>query len=257
MQDLIEMTIDGVIKQNDIINYLVQNGATPDLLTQLGIRQSEKQANVFNDILDTAKNNKPLMVGIIALMLLQGKLFAYTVQKGDNLSSIAKKTGCTLSQIYQLNPQIKNKKYIFPGQNIVTPKKATNVNQNKETLNLDAAVYALKKVQSNCGKDTRIGDNGKAVGQFQLWEIFVKEYHRLGGKKEYQCHVVNGKVQADDVRLDPKKSEQMVRFVLSKLKYHNMTEVIRGYKNVQGWNSKVSDATLQKYLDAYNSYILG
>lgn len=42
----------------------------------------------------------------------------YTVNKGDNLSKIARRNGMTVAQILKLNPQIKNPNIIFVGQKI-------------------------------------------------------------------------------------------------------------------------------------------
>ena len=46
----------------------------------------------------------------------------YTVKKGDNLSSIAKKNGLTLNQLLKLNPQIKNSNLIGIGDTITLSK---------------------------------------------------------------------------------------------------------------------------------------
>lgn len=42
----------------------------------------------------------------------------YTVEKGDNLSTIAEKHGISLAVIEGLNPQIKNPSLIFPGESV-------------------------------------------------------------------------------------------------------------------------------------------
>jgi|LakMenEpi03Aug12_release.lakeMendotaPanAssembly.Ray.scaffolds.fasta_scaffold157470_1 LysM repeat protein len=56
----------------------------------------------------------------------------YTVKKGDTLSAIAAKAGISLKQLIDLNPQIKNKNLINPGQNITisepTPAKGASAN---------------------------------------------------------------------------------------------------------------------------------
>jgi hypothetical protein len=79
----------------------------------------------------------------------------------------------------------------------------------------------LREIESTNGANT-LGDGGKAVGDYQLWEIFVEDYHRLGGKKEYQCHVIDGVAQPDDVRWDRKKCEEMIKYVFKKYGYESM-----------------------------------
>ena len=135
----------------------------------------------------------------------------HIVQSGDTLSGIASMYGMKLKELLRLNPDINVKTILKLGQKIYigNHKKVAPIYRNNqhEKLNIDAAVKALREVESLNGTLTKPGDDGKAIGEFQLWEIFVKDYHKLGGKKEYKCHVVNGVAQPDDVRWDAKKSE--------------------------------------------------
>lgn len=41
------------------------------------------------------------------------------------------------------------------------------------------ALAAILSVESNCGRDKRNGDNGRAVGDFQTWCIAVDEANRV------------------------------------------------------------------------------
>ena len=50
----------------------------------------------------------------------------YTVRRGDTLSVIAKKNGCTVDELIRLNG-IKNKNLIYIGQKLQLPN--TNTNQ--------------------------------------------------------------------------------------------------------------------------------
>lgn len=265
MNDLIETAIDGVLTEQDALTYVIENGASEQLLQDLGfsnaIKSSIKTAGKLDNIFNKCKGNNKLLIGVIALLITTGQLFGYEVRKNDTLWGIAKRNNCTVNQIYKLNPGLRNKKFIHPGMNIVLPNEVRNMRQqpeiNNERLNLDAALKALREVESTNGVNTK-GDKGKAIGEYQLWEIFVKDYHRLGGKKEYQCHVVNGIAQPDDVRWDRKKSEQMIKYVFTKYGYKNMQQVLRGFGTGKskrpGWNKGVSNAKLQEYIDAYNKY---
>lgn len=66
--------------------------------------------------------------------------------------------------------------------------------------------------------------------------------------------MVNGVAQADDVRWDEKKSEEIVRFVLKKHGYKTMKEIIKGTDKLPAWNKGVSNEKLQEYIDAYNYF---
>ena len=125
MENLIELALNKRIDQEQIVQYLIENGADEKLLQELGIsnviNSSVKTAGLLNDIFTKYGNNKKLFMGIIALFISTGQLAGYTVRSGDNLWNIAKKNNCTLQQIYQLNPTLKNKRFIQPGMKIVLP----------------------------------------------------------------------------------------------------------------------------------------
>lgn len=57
--------------------------------------------------------------------LIASPAFAYTVERGDTMSSIAKENGMTLQELSKANPQIKNVNLIYVGQNINTNKTET------------------------------------------------------------------------------------------------------------------------------------
>lgn len=318
-ENIIQQALNNNITEQQILQYIIDNGADEQLLSKLGYMNARIgkiiNAGFLDYIYDKCKNNKKLLAGVVALLLSSGQLYGYTIKNGDNLWNIAKSSNCKIEQLYQLNPELKNIKFIKPGMKIVIPseiknKQTVNNNNNNEIhvvqkgdtlsgialqynmkldelkkmnpqiqdfnkinigdkinvkeqkLNLDAAIKALREVESKNGSNASDGDNGKAVGEYQLWQIFVNEYHRLGGKKEYQCHIVNGIAQKDDVRRDRQKSQEMIKFVFEKLGYKNMTQVIKGYSKkgkfktikIQGWNSGASDVLLKKYLDAYEKY---
>lgn len=64
---------------------------------------------------------------------------AYTIQRGDTLSGIAKKYGTTVDTLMSLNPYIKNKNLIYAGKTLNLPgktsvaKASNNVTQNAST----------------------------------------------------------------------------------------------------------------------------
>lgn len=62
----------------------------------------------------------------------------------------------------------------------------------------EALTNAIAKVESN-HNDNAIGDNGKAVGRYQIWKVVVDDVNRIIGKEHF--------TYAD--RFDAKKSRQM------------------------------------------------
>lgn len=68
---------------------------------------------------------------------------------------------------------------------------------------IDRLLPALAKVESN-NNSRAVGDNGRAIGLYQIQPIFVKDVNRIA-KTKYTL--------AD--RYDPIKSAQMVRIYLS------------------------------------------
>lgn len=68
---------------------------------------------------------------------------SYTIKKGDNLSSIAKKNGMTLNQLLKLNPDIKNANTIHIGQTINLGK-----DKKEESQFFDNPNYTLTPTKS-------------------------------------------------------------------------------------------------------------
>ncbi|MFC4322917.1 cell wall hydrolase [Litchfieldia salsa] len=63
-----------------------------------------------------------LLFTLLASFFFAEHAFAYTVEKGDTMSKIAKETGLTLEELAQANPQVKNLDLIYVGQQINTDK---------------------------------------------------------------------------------------------------------------------------------------
>lgn len=67
----------------------------------------------------------------------------------------------------------------------------------------EALLDAIEQVESG-GDPNAIGDNGEAVGAYQIHKIFVRDVNRILGRKEYEY----------DDRLDRNKSRQMAEIYL-------------------------------------------
>lgn len=55
---------------------------------------------------------------IVKRVMLQEAIAIYVVQRGDNLTKIAKENNITVADILKMNPQIKNANKIYPGDEI-------------------------------------------------------------------------------------------------------------------------------------------
>lgn len=69
-------------------------------------------------------------------------------------------------------------------------------------LDLDKLADAIAQVESN-NDNNKIGDNGKAVGAFQIWQVTVDDVNRIAGT-QYKYHE----------RTDPKKSREMFKIYI-------------------------------------------
>jgi len=58
------------------------------------------------------------LLTLLFTLLSAEPIFAYTVQKGDTMSKIARENGLTLSELASVNPQVKNLDLIYVGQEI-------------------------------------------------------------------------------------------------------------------------------------------
>jgi len=67
-------------------------------------------------------------------------------------------------------------------------------------LTFDDLLNAIEFVESG-GNNQAIGDNGKAIGAFQIWKIYVDDCNRIIGNNKYSY----------SDRLSPSKSRQMVK----------------------------------------------
>lgn len=76
----------------------------------------------------------------------EAKPVTYVVQRGDNLSKIAKKNGISLQKLIAMNPQIKNPNLIYCGQVITIS--MDGVQDAKENAPINAKYYVVKKNDS-------------------------------------------------------------------------------------------------------------
>ena len=115
---------------------------------------------------------------------------------------------------------------------------------------------AIAQVESN-GDDSAIGDNGKAVGRFQIWKTYVDECNRISNIKKL------GKTFTYEDRLNPEKSEEMVIIYLSfwgnqyerKTKQTATLEVLAKIHNGHAfWNRSKSDPKNAKYFRNLERY---
>lgn len=68
----------------------------------------------------------------------------YIIQKGDRLSKLAEKWGCTVDDILRVNPSIKDPNIIFDGDKIRIP----NTSKNELESLLKACVKDIQNLSS-------------------------------------------------------------------------------------------------------------
>jgi N-acetylmuramoyl-L-alanine amidase len=62
------------------------------------------------------------VLALLASLIFAAPAFAYTVEKGDTMTNIARKNGLSLQELAKANPQISNLDLIYVGQHINTNK---------------------------------------------------------------------------------------------------------------------------------------
>jgi N-acetylmuramoyl-L-alanine amidase len=72
------------------------------------------------------------VLAFLASLVFTAPAFAYTVQKGDTMTNIARENGLTLQELAKANPQINNLDLIFVGQHI-------NMNKNNHSSSPEAS----------------------------------------------------------------------------------------------------------------------
>lgn len=93
---------------------------------------------------------------------------------------------------------------------------------------IETLLPALIQVESG-GRDTAVGDGGKAVGCLQLWPVMVQDVNRISGKRY---------TLAD--RLDRNKSKEMARIYF---RYYGKRWTVE--QAARAWNGGVKSGTLR------------
>ncbi|MEH7380151.1 cell wall hydrolase [Bacillus sp. JJ1533] len=110
---------------------------------------------------------KTILLGLaifIASLFFADQAFAYTVQKGDTMSEIARKHGMTLNELAEMNPHVENLDLIVVGDHINTQinddntprlfegmhfeKKEEVVVASQETVKTEQVVTEVKSISS-------------------------------------------------------------------------------------------------------------
>ena len=85
------------------------------------------------------------------LQYKKGGLIKLLIEKGDTLFSIADKNNLSISELLELNPQIKNPDMIYAGDDVFIPGKDTEVEDKQESL-LSMFRKKAKKIGSRIKK---------------------------------------------------------------------------------------------------------
>lgn len=194
---IIQQAIDGKLSEQQAIEYInsvcddeqLVNEIVQKLATASVIRTSTNMRVAFS-IIDWAKakcsGNAKLMAGVVALMLSNGILGAYTVQKGDNLWNLGGRTQKGVDDILTLNTGLTEKTLLRPGMQIVLPSKT--IQQVKQAPKPTAPTtpntyYEVKKGDTFSGIAKKLGIT---VDMLKGFNPQIKDVNKLSiGDKVY------------------------------------------------------------------------
>ena len=92
-----------------------------------------------------------------------------------------------------------------------TPIRQSSDSKLQSMIHSQSFLKALAMVESSGNPRVRAGDGGRAVGLYQIHDIYRREANRILGRQRY----------SSKDRKDPGKAEQMVKIVLTHwAKYH-------------------------------------
>ncbi len=110
----------------------------------------------------------------------------YKVKKGDTLWDISKKYGISIKELYKLNPKLKKRKYLIPGEKLCLKEEERYITyrvKRGDTLikiakKFGVSVKELKKVNNLKGNVIRVGQKLKIPLKTKLKKEVVKKERR-------------------------------------------------------------------------------
>ncbi|SEM21626.1 N-acetylmuramoyl-L-alanine amidase [Mesobacillus persicus] len=135
------------------------------------------------------------LLTLLASFLVASPVFAYTVEKGDTMTKIARENGLTLQELAQANPQIKDLDRIFVGQTVHTP--SSIIVEEQKTNNSDKTIIKASAIIEPKAKSENLSISDSDI---DLLARIVRA--------EAQTEPFEGKVAVADVVLNRVESEQ-------------------------------------------------
>lgn len=135
------------------------------------------------------------LLTLLASFLMASPVLAYTVEKGDTMTKIARENGLTLQELAQANPQVKDLDRIFVGQTVHTPSSITV--EEQKTNNQDKSIVKASSTTTPKAKTENISISDSDI---DLLARIVRA--------EAQTEPFEGKVAVADVVLNRVESQQ-------------------------------------------------
>ncbi|YCA13074.1 cell wall hydrolase [Bacillus sp. AK128] len=156
---------------------------------------------------------KKLMFALVflATLFMADSAFAYTVEKGDTMTEIAKEYGLTLQELAEANPQIQNLDLILVGQVI-----HTNIDQSSSELLMQEEITAeiyheTSQESSNTVKIQQATSNTLSLSDYEI-DLLARIV-----RAEAQTEPFEGKVAVANVvlnRVESPKFPNTIREVI-------------------------------------------
>ncbi len=223
---IIQQAIDGKLSEQQAIQYIedvcddeqLVNEIIQKLATASVIRTSTNMRVAFS-IIDWVKakcsGNTKLMAGVVALMLSNGILGAYTVQKGDNLWNLGGRTQKGVDNILALNSGLTEKSTLRPGMQIVLP--SETIQQVKQAPKQTAPAtpntyYDVKKGDTFSGIAKKLGISVEMLKSFNP-QITDTSKLSIGQKIYLNMTIVNNSRNKKPVALPQTPTDAKTDFV--------------------------------------------
>ena len=107
-------------------------------------------------------------------------------------------------------------KYIYSGSNI----------------DLESLAEAISWEESKC-KTNAIGDGGKAIGNLQIWKIYVDEVNRLEGYRKYKYEDRYDKEKSISMFIDMNKHKNPNGYLHLAIKIHNPQASLSYHRRIE------------------------
>lgn len=206
-RNILQLALEGRLNEEQAVEY-INNACGDDRELASEIIQRLASASVMGRDVRVAGNllewlkqkcsgNTALKAGIIALMLSNGMLSAYEVQKGDTLWKLGGGTGAGVQQLLYLNPSVSADTVLKPGMKLALPSEKKNDATEKKDA-VKGNTYIVEKGDTFSGIAKKFG---LKLEELKALNPQIQNYDRLGIGQKLN---VEKKQQAVQTKTDPK-----------------------------------------------------